>query len=50
MKVMELSTRKIIEVNDSYGNRLIQHGKAVLPPVARETPKPEKGPGKKGDA
>lgn len=32
MKVLELKTNKTIEVNDSYGERLIQHGMAILPP------------------
>ena len=34
MKVIEKKTGKLIEVNDSYGERLIQHGMALLPPPA----------------
>ena len=47
MKVMELKSRKIIEVNDSYGARLIEQGKATLAPI---TPKPAEKPRKKDDA
>ena len=47
MKVMELKSGKIIEVNDSYGSRLIEQGKAKLAPIS---PKPAEKPRKKGDA
>ncbi len=47
MKVLELKTKQIIEVNDSYGARLIEQNKAILPPVS---PKMEKEPRKKGGA
>lgn len=51
MKVLELKTKTLIEVNDSYGERLIEHGMAILPPATRPTaPKAEKGNSKKGDA
>lgn len=47
MKVLELQTKKIIEVNASYGLRLIEHGMAVLPPsIAKaEEKRPKKGDG-----
>ena len=54
MKVLELKTKRVIDVNDGYGERLIQHGMAVLPP---ETPRREpqkkaqkEQPSRKGDA
>ena len=51
MKVLELKTQKVIEYNDSYGARLIEHGLAILPPVAAANPKKvEKAVAKKGDA
>ena len=31
MKVLELRSKKVIEVNDSYGARMIEQGKAVIP-------------------
>lgn len=37
MRVKEVLTGKILEVNASYGARLIEHGKAVLPPKEPET-------------
>lgn len=40
MKVREVRTGKVLEVNDSYGARLIEQGKAVLvpsPPKAQAT-------------
>lgn len=37
MRVTELATKKMREVNDSYGLRLIEQGKAV---PAREEPAP----------
>lgn len=49
MKVLELKTKKIIEVNDAYGERMIEHGLAVLPP-ARESAALKKEKAKKGDA
>lgn len=36
MKVKILNTGGITEVNDSYGLRLIEHGKAVLVKAAEE--------------
>lgn len=36
MKVFELSSHVVIEVNDSYGARLIEQGKAVIPSEAEE--------------
>ena len=56
MKVLELKTNRVIEVNDSYGERLIQHGMAVLPPEIprKEPPTPKTAqkeqPIRKGDA
>lgn len=53
MKVLELKTKKLIEVNESYGARLIEQGTAILAPataVKAPTPKAEKGMAKKGDA
>ena len=52
MKVLELKTKKQIEVNESYGARLIEHGMAILPPVISRVPvqKSEKTAVKKGDA
>lgn len=47
MKVLELKTKQIIEINESYGLRLIEQNKAILPPVS---PKMEKESRKKGDA
>ena len=56
MKVLELKTKKIISVNDSYGARLIEHGLAILPPIS-PTPVKDSTPAskaekaaKKGDA
>ena len=50
MKVLELKAKKIIEVNDSYGARLIEHGMAILPPETKPALKAEKETAKKGDA
>ena len=50
MKVLELKTKQIIEVNESYGARMIEHGMAILPPSAPPVPKIEKGSAKKGGA
>ena len=33
MKVLILSNQTVEEVNDSYGARLIEQGKAVIPPT-----------------
>ena len=38
MKVLILSNQTVEEVNDSYGARLIEQGKAVIPPKAKEKP------------
>lgn len=32
MKVLELSRKTVLDVNDSYGARMIEQGKAVIPP------------------
>ena len=32
MKVLELHSKTVIVVNDSYGARMIEQGKAVIPP------------------
>lgn len=45
MKVLELKSNKLIEVNDSFGERLIGHGMAILPPAAR----PGRAPAQKAD-
>ena len=54
MKVLELKTNRVIDVNDGYGERLIQHGMAVLPPEAKRNEQPKKAqkeqPPRKGDA
>lgn len=34
MKVLELKTRQIIDVNPFYGGRLIEQGKVMLPPIS----------------
>lgn len=61
MKVQDLKTGKVMEVNEGYGARLIEQGTAVLPkkgdfhakaripsaPAADETPALEKGKPKK---
>ena len=39
MKVLELKTKQIIDVNPFYGGRLIEQGKVALPPIS---PKMEK--------
>ena len=39
MKVVILKTGKTEEVNDSYGGRLIEQGKAVLPEADKEAAK-----------
>ena len=36
MKVLILFNQTSLEVNDSYGARLIEQGKAVIPPKAKE--------------
>lgn len=52
MKVLELKSKKLIDVNNSYGARLIEQGKAILAPAVRPavTVKTDKGNSKKGDA
>lgn len=56
MKVLELKTKRVVDVDDGYGERLIQHGMAVLPPEMprKEPPTPKKAqkeqPIRKGDA
>lgn len=52
MKVLELKSKKLIDVNNSYGARLIEQGKAILPPAGQPaiSAKADKGTGKKGDA
>lgn len=42
MRVKEIPTGKILEVNDSYGTRLIEQGKAV-PAGKGSSPAPKKG-------
>lgn len=39
MKVFELSSQTVLTVNDSYGARMIEQGKAVIPP--KDKPKEE---------
>lgn len=39
MKVLELSSQTVLTVNDSYGARMIEQGKAVIPP--KDEPKEE---------
>lgn len=57
MKILELKSKKIIEVNPFFGGRLIEQGKAILPPLAprmekepQATKKPQKVKREKGDA
>lgn len=47
MRVKEIPSGKILEVNDSYGSRLIEHGKAV-PAGKASSSAPKKG-GRKGE-
>ena len=55
MKVLEVKTKKPIEVSDAFGARLIEQGMAILPPAARRqpperpAPKAEKAAPKKGE-
>lgn len=52
MKVYELKTKRAIEVNDSYGSRLIEQGRAVLAPAdkaAHTAPQAAPQKVKKGD-
>ena len=49
MKILELKSKKIIEVNPFFGGRLIEQGKAILPPPAprmEKEPQAEKEPQK----
>ena len=46
MKLIEKKSGKLIEVNDSYGERLMQHGMAMLPPPVKHE---AKGAAKKKD-
>jgi hypothetical protein len=41
MKVIMIATGEIAEVNESYGARLIEQGKAVMAPAKKEAPKPQ---------
>lgn len=54
MKVLDMGTGKTVDVNDAYGARLIEQGKAVLPCAHKEKPPEEpakaKKPANKGDA
>lgn len=54
MKVLELKSGRVVEVDDGYGERLIQHGMAVLPPEAIHKEPLKKAqkeqPPRKGDA
>lgn len=56
MKVLELKTQRVIEVDNSYGARMFEHGLAVFaPPVyqasvkrpLKNTPKQEGKPAKR---
>lgn len=42
MRVILLETGKIEEFNDSYANRLVEQGKAVIAPAKTESAKPER--------
>lgn len=51
MKVREIRTGNVLEVNGSYGARLIEQGKAVLIPSPPKAPHPQStspAAGKKG--
>lgn len=57
MKVMELKSHAVVEVNDSYGMRLIEQGKAVIPPkdkpkeeLSQDMPAEEGAPVKKAES
>ena len=58
MKVLEIKSRRIVDVNDSYGARLIEQGRAVLAPAPAKKEKPreaqreaqKEAPRKRGDA
>ncbi len=41
MKVLMIRSKTLVEVNDAYGERLIEQGEAVLPGKEPEAPKAE---------
>ena len=41
MKVLDIKTKSTIDVNNSYGARLIEQGRAVLVPVKKAETKKE---------
>lgn len=49
MKVKEIKTNRVIEVNDSYAARMIEQGRAVPVPAKKEpaqkVPRATKAPG-----
>ncbi len=47
MKVIMIATGGIVEVNESYGARLMEQGKAVIAPVKKEALKPQSKSGTK---
>jgi len=43
VKVMEITTKKVVEVNDSYGHRLIEQGRAVPAKEEKSEEQADKG-------
>ena len=50
MKVIMLDTKKTVEVDDCYGARLIEQGKAILAKVAEATVTPSEAKDEKPKA
>lgn len=48
MKVLDLKTKQTLDVNDAYGYRLIEQGKAVPAPKEQAAEKPANKKGKDG--
>lgn len=48
MKVIALDTKQTIEVNDAYGHRLIEQGKAIPAPQEKRKPAADKKDNKDG--
>lgn len=44
MKVIDLKTKKTLDVGDAYGHRLIEQGKAVASPTEKIPPAPTEKP------
>ena len=50
MKIIMLETGETAEVNESYGARLIEQGKAIAPIAKKEEAKPQPKAEEKGEA